>query len=197
MNEKNMPSNNKYFVYTGNAYPHKNLERLFKAMILLNKRSLSLRGENRKEKILLKISSSRNVFTDRLEKLIKDNNAEEYIKLLGFVQDSEIKDLYKNSVAFVFPTLSEGFGLPPMEAIEAGTLVVQSDISVLKEVYEDSTIYFNPMEVSSISKSLEKAINMKDSDRKTKILYSQNFIKKYSWAKMAKETLKVYESSIK
>ena len=125
-----------YFVYTGNAYPHKNLERLIKAMVLLNK--------NRSKKIFLKISSSRNVFTERLETLIAKYNAQKYIKLLGYVPDDKIGSLYRNSIAFVFPTLDEGFGLPPKEAINAGTLAVVSDIRVLREVYRDSVVYFNP-----------------------------------------------------
>ena len=178
-------NNSKYFVYTGNAYPHKNLNRLIEAIVLLNK--------NRKEKVVLKICSSRSVFTQRLEDLIKKNNAQKYIELLGFVPDEEIKDLYKKSVAFVFPTLAEGFGLPPMEAIEAGTLVVLSDIPVLKEVYQNSAIYFDPLDVFSIKETLEETINISDKERKVRIKFSQNFVKRYSWAKMARETLNVYE----
>lgn len=178
----------KYFLYTGNAYPHKNLDRLIDAIVVLNK--------NYKEKILLKISSSRNAFVERLNKSIKEKNAEKYVKLLGYVSDEEIKDMYKNSIAFVFPTLAEGFGLPPMEAINSGTIAVVSDIPVLKEVYGDSVLYFNPTDVYSIANSLEEAIKLSDKDRKNKIEYSQNYVKKYSWSKMAKETLKIYEASV-
>lgn len=173
-----------YFIYTGNAYPHKNLERLVQAIVLINT----------KRHTLLKISSSRGIFTERLEDLIKKNNAQKYIELLGYVSDNKISELYRNSIAFVFPTLSEGFGLPPKEAITAGTLAVISNIPVLKEVYKDSVIYFDPMDVNSISEALLKVINMKESERRNKILNAQKFVKRYSWSKMAKETLKVYES---
>ena len=179
---------NNYFVYVGNAYPHKNLDRLVKAIVLLNK--------NKEKAVILKISSSRNIFTERLEKLIAKYNAQKYVKLLGYVPDEKISELYRKSVAFVFPTLSEGFGLPPMEAINAGTLVVQSDIPVLKEVYAESTIYFNPMDVNSIVDSLDSLLTIDGRERKNKIMFAQNFIKKYSWLKMAKETLKVYKKSI-
>jgi glycosyltransferase involved in cell wall biosynthesis len=177
-----------YFVYTGNAYPHKNLDRLIKAILLLNDRLDT--------KVVLKISSSRGVFTERLQKTISENKANKYVELLGFVPDSEINGLYKNSVAFVFPTLSEGFGLPPKEAIEAGTLAVISDIPVLKEVYDDSVIYFDPYNVDSIANSLEKVIRISKKEREEKIQYAQKFLKKYSWQKMAEETLKIYESVI-
>ena len=175
-----------YFVYTGNAYPHKNLERLIQAMVLANK----------KTSVKLKISSSRGVFTERLENIVKKNNAQNYVEVLGYVPDDKIKELYKNSLAFVFPTLSEGFGLPPKEAIEAGTLAVISDIPVLKEVYSDSVFYFDPYDVMSIVDSLEKVLALQDLERKNKIEYSQKFLKKYSWKKMAEETLKIYETDI-
>lgn len=172
------------FVYTGNAYPHKNLERLIQAVVLVNK----------KRPVKLKVSSSRGVFTERLENIIKKNNATEYVDILGYVPDNKIQSLYKDSLAFVFPTLSEGFGLPPKEAIESGTFAVMSDIPVLKEVYEDSVIYFDPYSAQSISDSLDKILIMSKNEREEKIKYAQNFLKKYSWKKMAEETLKIYES---
>lgn len=181
--------NDLYFVYTGNAYPHKNLNRLIDAVVLLNM--------NYGEIVILKIVSGRSVFIERLEKQIKNKNASKLVEIMGFVSDDKLNILYKNSVAFVFPTLAEGFGLPPMEAINAGTLAVVSDIPVLKEVYKDSVFYFNPLDVNSIADALKKVINMSENERKEKILYAQQFIKKYSWSKMAKKTLKIYESSIK
>ena len=151
------------FVYTGNAYPHKNLERLIQAVVLVNK----------KRPVKLKVSSSRGVFTERLENIIKKNNATEYVDILGYVPDNKIQSLYKDSLAFVFPTLSEGFGLPPKEAIESGTFAVMSDIPVLKEVYEDSVIYFDPYSAQSISDSLDKILIMSKNEREEKIKYAQ------------------------
>lgn len=177
---------NKYFIYTGNAYPHKNLPRLISAIVALNK--------DRKEEIRLKIVSARSVFTERLEKEVKKQKAESYIELLGFVSDKELNLLYKNSISFVFPTLSEGFGLPPMEAINAGTLAIASNIPVLKEVYGDSVYYFDPYDTDSITTALKGVLDMPEAERIKNIEVAQKFIKRYSWLQMAKETLKVYES---
>lgn len=176
----------KYFVYTGNAYPHKNLERLIQAMVMVNM----------KNHVVLKISSSRGIFAQRLEEIIKKNNAQKYVELLGYIPDDKINNIYKNSVAFVFPTLSEGFGLPPKEAITAGTLAVMSNIPVLKEVYKDSVYYFDPLNIKSITDVMEKVLKMKESERQKRIKYAQNFLKRYSWQKMAEETIKIYESVI-
>jgi glycosyltransferase involved in cell wall biosynthesis len=177
-----------YFVYVGNAYPHKNLPRLVEAMVLLNTKS--------KQVIKLKISSSRGIFTERLEKIIKDKNAEKYVELLGYVSDKDIPRLYKNSICFVFATLSEGFGLPPKEAIESGTFAIISDIPVLKEVYKDTVIYFDPYNVKSIVHTMGTVLKMKESERQKRIKYAQEFLKRYSWKKMAEETLKIYESVV-
>lgn len=177
-----------YFVYIGNAYPHKNLPRLVEAMVLLN--------SDRKQIVKLKISSSRGIFTDRLEKIIIDKKAEKYVELLGYVSDNDLSSLCKNSLSFVFATLSEGFGLPPKEAIESGTFAIISDIPVLKEVYKDSVLYFNPLDISSIVNTMKEIINMTGKERQEKIKYAQKFLKKYSWHQMAEETLKVYKSVV-
>lgn len=184
-----MSKTNKYFVYIGNAYPHKNLERLIDAIVLLN--------QDREEKIKLKIVSARSIFIERLNKEIRHKNAQDLVELLGFMPEKDLKDLYKNSIAFVFPTLSEGFGLPPMEAIEAETLVLASDIPVLKEVYEDFILYFDPYSVSSIADGLKKVIALSFVEKDKKIKSARAFIKRYSWAKMAEQTLKIYEDTFK
>ena len=175
-----------YFIYAGNAYPHKNLKRLIEAVVYLN--------EKTDKKTTLSIVSARDFFISRLEKLIKKVNATSFIKLLGFVSDEELGALYLNSRAFVFPSLSEGFGLPGLEAMSVGTLVLASDIPVLKEVYKASAAYFNPYDYTSMEKAMEDALSIEPSARKERIEKAREFAKRYSWDKMARETIKVYES---
>ena len=205
--------NNQYFVYAGNAYPHKNLKRAIEAILLLNdilqkgmtyQHSINLRNklrsapeccyEEREEKIILVIVSARNVFRERIEKIVKKMKAAEYIKVLDLVPDKELGSLYKNSLAFVFPSLSEGFGLPGLEAMAAGTLVLASDIPVFKEIYQGSVVYFNPYDFFSIEEAMKNVLQIDKEKREEIISKSQSFIKRYSWRKMAEETLKVYES---
>jgi glycosyltransferase involved in cell wall biosynthesis len=177
-----------YFVYTGNAYPHKNLKRLIQATVLLN--------TNRDEKICLVIASARNAFASRLEKIVDELKAGDVVKLPGFVPDDELGSLYKNSLGFIFPSLSEGFGLPGIEAMNAGTLLLASEIPVFKEIYGKHAIYFNQLDFSSIEKAMKNVIEMEDSERLNIIEEGQKFAKRYSWAKMARETLKIYEETI-
>lgn len=177
-----------YFIYIGNAYPHKNLKRLIEAMVFLNK--------SRKNPVFLKIGGSRSVFTEKLKNSINELNAGNIVKLLGYVPEDELVKLYKNSVAFVFPSLSEGFGLPGLEAIEAGTLVLASKIPVFEEVYQDNVIYFDPLDIRSIELAMEQALSMSKNEREEKIGDAKKFAKRYSWAKMAKETLEIYSKAL-
>jgi glycosyltransferase involved in cell wall biosynthesis len=179
---------NKYFLYVGSAYPHKNLKRLIEAIKLLNIKS--------DQQVDLLIISGRGPFIERLNTSITKIGAEKYTKLSGFVSDEKLKSLYRNSVSFIFPSLSEGFGLPGLEAMEAGTLLLASDIPVFKEVYKSAAIYFDPLDVKSISLAMLKALQMLPSKRDEIISSAHRFAKRYSWTKMARETLDVYESSV-
>jgi glycosyltransferase involved in cell wall biosynthesis len=188
-NTNGVKTNYPYFVYTGNAYPHKNLKRLIQSIVHLN--------VNRTEKIKLVLASARGVFTTRLEKVINDLKAEGLVKLLGFVPDRDLGSLYKNSLGFVFPSLSEGFGLPGLEAMNSGTLVLASEISVFKEIYGKHAIYFNPLDFSSIEKAMRSVLEIESPDRKNRIEEGLRFAKKYSWTKMARQTLEIYEEVFK
>lgn len=180
---------NPYFIYVGNAYPHKNLEKLIDAMVFLNK--------NLEKKVILKIVSSKNVFSQRVKSYISRTNAGGVVEVQGFVQDEKLLDLYKNSIAFVFPSLSEGFGLPGIEAFRVGTLVVASDIPVFREIYQENAIYFDPNDILSIKDGLLNAFKLNVPERLNIIKKSKDFVKKYSWRKMAMETLEVYNQAIK
>ena len=174
-----------YFIYAGNAYPHKNLQRVIEAIVLLNK--------DLDKKILLVIATSRDVFEKRLIGDIKKAGATEYVKTIGYVPDSDLGTLYENSIAFVFPSLSEGFGLPGLEALASGTLLIASDIPVFREVYKESAFYFNPYDFSSIERAMKDIIQLGEKERANAIKEGKEFAKRYSWSKMAKETLKIYE----
>lgn len=175
-----------YFAYIGNAYPHKNLGRLIKAVKILNTKS--------NHKAILAISGARNIFTQRMKSMIKKENSDKYIKLLGFIPDEKLGSFLSEATAYTFPTLSEGFGLPGLEAMASGTLLLASDIPVLREIYKDNAIYFDSMNPKSIAEVLEKSLVMSPKERMVRIKKAKEFVKIYSWDKMAKETLKIYES---
>ncbi len=180
--------NKPFVIYTGNLYPHKNVEKLVQAIKLLNE------GSDLPNKLTLVIVCARSVFLERFKKRVKEMEAERLVSLLGFVPDEDLVALYQEAKAFVFPTFLEGFGLPGLEAMAAGLPVVCSDILVLREIYGQAALYFDPQDVEDMTEKIKSVIS--DTKlRKTLIEKGFKQIKKYSWQKMAKQTLGVYESA--
>ncbi len=167
-----------YLLYVGNLYPHKNVGNLVRAFKSLTDLELI-------------IVCGRSVFQEKFNQFLKSQKVSG-VKLLYTVTDSELATLYKNARAFVFPTLSEGFGLPGLEAMSVDCPVVCSDIPVLREVYGDAALYFNPQSVQDIADKIEKILENKKL-RTTLVEEGQRQVKKYSWRKMAEETLDVYK----
>jgi glycosyltransferase involved in cell wall biosynthesis len=189
--EKYKLKDKKYFLYVGNAYPHKNLKKAIEAIKEINKKQKTINNEPTEFVIV----SGRGVFRHRLEKQIEMLKAKDYVKILDFVPDNELSVLYKNSLAFIFPSLSEGFGLPGLEALQAETLLLASDIPVFKEIYKDSALYFDPKNIDSMVKTMKKIVQMKKIERDKKIKEGKKLVKDYSWEKMGRETADVYKGS--
>lgn len=172
-----------YLIYVGNAYPHKNLERLVMAFSLLS---------NKFPDLQLALVGKEDFFYQRLKKLVEKNKIKNIV-FVGFVPDLELDILQHTATAYIFPSLYEGFGLPPLEAMAKGTPVISSDHQCMQEILGDSAYYFNGEIEKEIVNAIEKVL--KDDVLKNKLItagYEQ--IKKYSWEKMAKETLEVYKN---
>lgn len=172
-----------YIVYTGNLYPHKNLPTLFKAIKLLN------------GKVNLAIVCARSVFTERAEKYIQREKVSRYVKFLGYVPDKELISLYSQSEALVQPSLIEGFGLTGLEAMAVKTPVIAANASCLPEVYQNAALFFEPLDSNDLYKKIllllennKKRINLVKKGKK--------LIKKFSWRKMAKQTVNIYLKTI-
>lgn len=199
-----IPANRKgnpYLLYVGSVYPHKNIVRLIEAVKLVNRDWLLALKKNKSHTsdrlpVTLAIVCARNVFWERLREKIKELQAEKLVNLLGFVSDNELVGLYQNAVAFVFPSLMEGFGLPGLEAMSQRVPVIASNIPVFKEIYKEAAVYFNPQNPRDMADKIELVIRDKKI-RERKIKEGQELVKKYSWLKMAKETLRVYKLCLK
>ncbi|MDO8658576.1 MAG: glycosyltransferase family 1 protein [Candidatus Levybacteria bacterium] len=172
-----------YFLYVGNAYPHKNLQRLINAFIDLK------RNQEYKDINLLLVGRDDYFYRKLERKLVK----EDPIKILHNVNDNELSYFYKNAIALIIPSLMEGFGLTALEAMSNRCLVLASDIPALREVCQNTALYFNPLDTREIK---EKMRNACDSlNHKSKYI-KEGFerSKMFSWQKMTEETIKVYES---
>jgi len=173
-----------YLLYVGNAYPHKNLERLIKAFVFLRKTYPELN---------LVLAGGDDYFYQRLKNKIKKEKQKNII-LTGFVEEKDIPLVYRESKGVVFPSLYEGFGFPPLEALICNKAVACSNRTSMPEVLGDSVEYFDPENIDSISMALIEVIENKPKDLRKKINKLKN---KFDWNKTAKNTLKVYRSVTK
>lgn len=174
-----------YIMYTGRPVLHKNLINLVKAFEKLhtNKPNLKLVLVGKLEKHYHKI-----------QKYIEKNKIQNVI-FTGFIPDSELNWLYKHCAAYVFPSLSEGFGLPGLEAMVQGAPVVSSNATCLPEIYGDAALYFNPNDPEDIALKIERVLG-DNTYRKQLIAKGAKQVKKYSWEKTAKQTLAVYNKAL-
>jgi len=178
-----------YIIYVGNAYPHKNLERLLDAFKILISHHSTLIAN-------LVIVCPRDVFSERLNAEIAKRDLESQVVLCGYLEPKDLKLLFDYAEVYVFPSLSEGFGIPGLNAMAANIPVVCSDIPTLQEIYQDAALYFDPGNSGDFADKIKKILE----DQKTRTTIVKKGIKqvrKYSWQKMARETLDVYESTFK
>ncbi len=119
----------------------------------------------------------------------------ELILITTFVSEQELDNLYKNASLFVFPSLYEGFGLPPLEAMKRGVPVVSSNTSCIPEILGDAVLYFNPLNVDDMAERIKNTLINREL-REELIKKGLERIKKYDWQKMAQETLETYKQSI-
>lgn len=175
----------KYILYIGNAYPHKNLEMLIQAYALLPE---TLRSEYR-----LVLVGKNDYFYSRLKQYTHENfpSLKEHIIFWGFAPQASIADLYRNASVYVMPSLYEGFGLPPLEAMYYGTPVVSSNATCLPEVLGDAALYFDPEKSEEMTKALHTSLTDEDI-RKDLIARGHEQIKKYNWKDFAKKTYDIY-----
>lgn len=168
-----------YWLFVGTIQPRKNLERIIKAFKLVGKGNLVIAG-------------SKGWQTDKIYKLPKKLGIAERVKFLGYVSDKEMVKLYKGAIALIFPSLFEGFGLPILEAQASGCPVLTSTTSSMPEVAGKGALLVDPYNVEEIANGMMKIMDKEIGARLVELGY--NNIKRFSWEKAAKQTLKILES---
>jgi glycosyltransferase involved in cell wall biosynthesis len=127
-----------FLLYPANRWPHKNHQRLFEALSLI-------RGERPELRLVLTGYGHDGPLPDGVE-------------ARGRVSDDELVDLYRRAGALVFPSLYEGFGQPPLEAMACACAVAVSDLPPLREVCGDAAVYFDPLDPSEIARAALEAL---------------------------------------
>lgn len=169
-----------YIVYTGSLYPHKNVTYVLD--ILEQMRELHA-----------VIVSGRSVFHTTFWSEVMKRKLEQRVHIESSMGDDAVASLYVSAVALVFPSFSEGFGLPGLEAMACGCPVLASDIPVFREVYQDAAMYIDPHDPTTAVRELKQLLQ----EPKLKLVYqrkAETVLRMYSWKHMAQQTLHIYES---
>lgn len=186
-NSKNLDNINlsdKYLLYVGNVKPHKNLKNLIFAYKKLKLKNIKLLIVGKKEGL---ITVDKSLF----ELIDKDIFLKQNVVFTGYVSDKTLYSLYNNALLFVFPSLYEGFGIPPLEAMACGCPCVVSNVASLPEVCGDAAYYVNPYDVNDIAKGIEKVLT-DENLRQDLIRKGFENVKRFSWEKSASKILEVF-----
>ena len=175
-----------YMLYTGVWRSHKNLVNLIRALKMLQ-------GDEGFEPLLV-ITGEEDPYYPEVKRTVMELGLEHQVIYTGLVSEEELVSLYQGAHLYVFPSLYEGFGLPPLEAMRCGVPVVASKSSCIPEVCgEDNAVYFDPYDPEDLANALRKTwmdVPLRETLRANGLKHSRRF----SWEKMAEETLKIYES---
>ncbi|MBI4036751.1 glycosyltransferase family 4 protein [Candidatus Daviesbacteria bacterium] len=173
-----------YIIYIGTVQPRKNLIRLIEAVGRIEDIKLIVVGKT-------KGKGKQGWMYEDILKRPKELGIEDRVIFTGFVETEKLPPLIKGAVAFIQPSLYEGFGIPVVEAMACGTPVVVSNVSSLGEVVGEAGLVFNPYSVDQI----EQAIRTITADKRLRTRFSKLGIKrakKFSWEAMAKTILKTF-----
>lgn len=171
-----------YILYVGNAYPHKNLERLLTALPLILK----------KKKMKLVLAGDDDYFYPKLKAYAEKLGIASDVVFFGAANDGELIDLYTFSSCVVFPSLMEGFGLPNLEALACGILPVISDIPVFREIWGNNLPMFNPYDEKNITVEILRVLSLPQNEYKKKVQTAQKKLAYFSWKRTAADTLNIY-----
>lgn len=174
-----------FVLYVGSAYPHKNLDGLVDAWtIFQEKYGLDYQ---------LVLAGKENYFYKKLKTKIDELSFGEDILILNQPSDTELSALYSSASLYVFPSFYEGFGLPPLEAMSHDLPVISSNQSCLPEILNGAVEYFNPENKDEMADTMNKVL-LNNVLRENLKVAGKNLLKKYSWDKLAQETLQIYLS---
>jgi len=139
-----------FVLYAGNVKPHKNLERLIEAFHIVRSRGLE-------QLKLILIGDEISKYT-ALRRAVHRHQLHNYVRFLGYLPEDTLAVMYRLAGVFVFPSLYEGFGLPPLEAMASGTPVVTSNVSSLPEVAGDAAVLVDPYSAEAIADGMYRVL---------------------------------------
>ncbi len=171
-----------YLLYVGSHKPHKNLPRLLRAY--------AISGICQDVRLVMTGIPSR-----ELSVIVDESRLSGSVSFVGTANNEALAQLYRGALGFVFPSLYEGFGLPPLEAMACGAPVLTSNVCSLPEVVGDAGILVNPMNVEEIAVGIRTLVE--DSDTRAK-LRENGLLRatRFSWTETARKTAEVLRMAL-
>ncbi|MBI3405289.1 MAG: glycosyltransferase family 4 protein [Acidobacteria bacterium] len=179
-----------FVLYAGNIRPHKNLTRLIEAFAVAKG---ELQGHPELSQLKLLVIGDELAKHADLRRAVVRARVREDVRFLGFVPHQVLRVFYARARAFLFPSLYEGFGLPPLEAMAHGTPVVTSNVSSLPEVCGDAALQVNPEKVFDIAKGIVQALT-DEALRRHLIERGKVRVQQFSWSRATEQIRSVYAS---
>ena len=174
----------RFVLYVGNIKPHKNLVRLIEAFDRLRKCGF--------DELTLLIIGDEISKLPSLRRAVHSHKLHKHVRFLGHLPDDTLAILYRLAAVFVFPSLSEGFGLPPIEAMACGAPVVTSNVSSLPEVTGGAAVLVDPYDIESIADGIARVLSdpvLREELRVKGIARALEF----SWERSVSRTREIYQ----
>ncbi|MFB6186076.1 MAG: glycosyltransferase family 4 protein, partial [Halobacteriaceae archaeon] len=182
---KNIGVPDNYILFVGSMNKRKNIETLIEAYS-----SLRMQSDFNHELVVVGPRKKRIFEQVEIDKQIRSE-----INEMGFVQARELKHIYSNASVFVFPSINETFGLPPLEAMACGTPVVASNRPALPEILGDAAHFIDPLAEEQLRQGISKIL-LNDSYRQELIESGKSQASKYSWSNAAKQCRALFKTVI-
>lgn len=180
---------NTYLLHVGTLHPRKNLLRLLEAMDVL---------KDHPSKPVLVCAGKRGWLSASITEQVKHLKLQAHVRFLDYVEQSELPSLYAHATAYVAPSLYEGFGFTPLEAMASGTPVVSSDGGSLPEVVGDAALVFPAHDTDALVNSIRRLLPGGDEElRSTLITKGHDQIRQFTWGHAASQTLDVLEKAFR
>lgn len=178
-----------FLLYAGSIRPQKNIPRLIEAFAVARGQLANHRGFRDLRLIIIGDEISRH---PDVRRAVIVSRVEHCVRFLGFVPFDTLRVFHELATAFVFPSLYEGFGLPPLEAMASGTPVIASSVSSLPEVVGGAAMLVNPENVFDIARGITEVL-LDDKVRQDLIVKGRRQAARFSWTRTAEQVVHLYE----
>lgn len=181
-----------FILYVGNIRPQKNIPRLVEAFAHLIQGRDKITDHPAYRDLHLIIIGDEIHRHPAVRLAVMHSRVDDRVRFLGFVPIDTLRVFYQSAAVFAFPSLYEGFGLPPLEAMASGTPVVTSNVSSLPEVVGDAAVIVNPENVFDIARGLREAL-LDEELRRRLVEKGYQQVRRFTWERTASEVLQVYQ----